>query len=250
MNQRQAELRFWMLEHIYRRSKGSSGRALSSIDLIDGLYFGDENGRQIFKHDPRLSQWEDRDYFVLSKIEAMPALYAVLSKRGFKLPDVLPDFPNRKIPGIDLSCDGHADGICKAVGVAEAIKMERKNNHVFCLAADYELDNGKAWEAIMTAAERRLDRLCLIVDENDPRDEPIQVRFEAFGWRVIKLADAHDFDEIVYGYMKARITQRKPTCIWAPTVKSKGVPFAERKPEYDDVVYSESEMKEIRNILI
>jgi len=28
------------------------------------------------------------------------------------------------------------------------------------------------------------------------------------------------------------------------------VPFAERKPEYDDVVYSDAEMEEIRKILI
>ncbi|MEK7146158.1 MAG: hypothetical protein AAB802_03145 [Patescibacteria group bacterium] len=41
-----------------------------------------------------------------------------------------------------------------------------------------------------------------------------------------------------------------PTCIWAPTLKSKGVPFAERKPEYDDVVYSAEEMQEVRNLLL
>lgn len=250
MTQRQSELRYKTLEHIFKRGKGSSGRAISSLDLLEALYFGEENGRQIFKHDPRVPQWEDRDYFVLSKIEALPALYSVLQMRGFNLPELLPDTPNRKIPGLEVSSEGHAYGICNAVGMAEAIKMDKKNSHIFCLAADYEFDHGSAWEAIMTAAERRLDRLCLIIDENDPRDEPIQERFEAFGWRVIKLADAHDHDDITFAYLKARITQRKPTCIWAPTVKSKGVPFAERKPEYDDAVYSEAEMLEIRNILL
>lgn len=238
------------LEHIYKRGKGHSGRILSAIDLMEGLFFGEENGRQIFKHNPSMPQWEERDLFVLSKLEALPGLYATLEKRGFHLPETLPEFPSRKTPGLEWSANTHASGLCAAVGMAQAIKWDRKNQHVFCLAGDYELDHGKAWEAIMIAAEHRLDRLCLIVDENDPRDEPIQERFEAFGWKVIKLKDAHDHDEIVYGLMRARINQRKPTCIWAPTVKSKGVPFAERKPEYDDEVYSEQEMQEIRNILL
>jgi transketolase len=250
MTERQRELRLFLLEYIYKKGKGSSGRALSSVDLIEALYFGEQNGRQIFRHDARLPQWEERDLFIMSKIEAMPALYAVLNKKGFKLPDVLPETPNRKVPGIELTLEKQGYGICAAVGIAESIKIERKNQYVFCLAADYELDKGEVWEAIMTAAEHRLDRLCLILDENDPRDQLIQERFESFGWKVIKLLDAHDHDEIVYAYMKARITQRKPICIWAPTIKSKGVAFAERKPEYDDVVYSEAEMQEIRNILL
>lgn len=250
MNLSQRELRLLALEHIHRQGKGHSGRILSSIDLLEGLYFGEENGRQIFRHDPKMPQLDDRDIFVLSKLEALPALYAVLQKKGYTLPETLPERPDRRVPGIELTTNIHAYGLCMAVGMAQVIKMDRKNQHVFCLVADYELDHGKAWEAVMMAAEQRLDRLCVIIDENDPRDEPIQERFESFGWKVIKLKDAHDHDEIVYAYMRARITQRKPTCIWAPTVKSKGVPFAQDKPEYDDVVYSEQEMHEVRNILL
>lgn len=250
MNTRQRELRLSALEFIRRFGEGHSGRVLSCIDLMEALYFGREHSRQIFRHDPRKPQWEERDYFVLSKLEALPGLYSVLEKAGFVLPEILPRVPDRRVPGIDVSIKERAYGLCTAVGMAEAIKMERRNQHVFCLVGDYELDYGKAWEAVMTAAERKLDRLCVVVDENGPRDEPIQERFEAFGWKVIKLRDAHDHDEIVYGCMKARLTQRKPTCIWAPTVKSAGVPFAERKPEYDDVVFSDAEIQEIRNILL
>ena len=250
MNTRQRELRLAALDLIRKRGSGHSGRMLSSIDLLEGLYFGKENGRLIFKHNPKIPQAEERDFFVLSKLEALPALYAVLKKDGYPLPDVLPPFPDRKIPGIEVSARTHGLGLCTAVGMAKAIQMDRRNQHVFCLASDYELDHGKTWEAIQFAAEQKLERLCLVVDENDARDMPIQERFEAFGWKVIKLRDAHDHDEIVYGYMKARLTLRKPTCIWAPTVKSAGVPFAQRKPEYDDVVFSDAEYEEIRNILL
>jgi len=223
---------------------------LSSIDLIEGLYFGKENERQIFKHNPKVPQWEERDYFVLSKLEALPALYAVLAKDGYAVPEVLPVFPNRKIPGVEVTTEEHGYGLSVAVGMAQAIKMDRLNQHVFCLMGDYELNHGIAWESVMVAAENKLERLCLIIDENSPQDIPIQERFESFGWKVIKLRDAHDHDEIVYGYMKARLTLRKPTCIWAPTKKSAGVPFAERKAEYDDTIFSAAELQEIRSILI
>lgn len=250
MNQRQRELRLLALHILSKVGEGHSGRVLSALDLMEGLFFGEENGRQIFKHNPKLPQWEERDYFVLSKLEALPALYAVLGMRGYTLPEVLSLFPNRKVPGVEISTEEHGYGLCAAVGMAEALKMERKHEHVFCLVGDYELRHGKTWEAIMVAAERKLDRLCLILDENDPIDVPVAERFESFGWRVIKLLDAHDHDEIVYGLMKARLTLRKPTCIWAPTKKSAGVSFAERKPEYDDVVFSDFELEEIRKILL
>lgn len=250
MNQRQRELRLWALEHLYRRGHGHTGRVLSCIDLMEGLFFGEENGRAIFAHDPAVPQHEGRDLFVLSKLEALPALYAVLDMKGYQLPSRLPELPDRRVPGVEVTAELHAYGLCAAVGMAKAIQMERGRQHVFCLMGDYELERGEAWEAVQTAAEEKLDRLCVVLDEHSPRDLQIAERFEAFGWRVIKLRDAHDHDEIVYGYMRARLTQRKPTLIWARTMKSKGVPFAERKSEYDDVVYSEPEMEEIRNILL
>lgn len=250
MNERQKELRLAALELVRRFGKGHSGRVLSSIDLLEGLFFGEEQGRSILRCDPRLPQWEERDFFVLSKMEALPALYAVLKARGYQLPDRLPERPDRKIPGIEVTTREHGYGFCAALGLARAIQLKRSQQHVFCLMGDYELRQGDTWEAIQIAAENRLDRLCLVVDENDARDLRLQEKFEAFGWKVIKLSNAHNHDDIVFGYMRARITQRKPTCIWAPTIKSAGVPFAQRKPEYDDVVFSDAEMDEIRKILL
>ncbi len=250
MNERQRRLRLRTLEQIRKWGRGHSGRALSSLDLMEALYFGEENGRSIFKHNPLIPQWDERDYFVLSKKEAFPALLAVLEENGYTLPDLLPEQPSRRLPGVDVSISRSGFGIGVAVGLAKAIQVNRSAQHVFCLAGDYELDHGETWEAISAAAEHKLERLCLILDENDPRDVLWQERFESFGWKVIKLRDAHDHDDIVYGYMKARLTLRKPTCIWAPTRKSSGVPFAEFKPEYDDTVFSDSEYEEIRHLLL
>ncbi len=245
MTKRQQQLRLRLLELIRKQGFGHSGRALSAVDLMEALYFGEENGRLIFNHDPSVPQHEDRDFFVLSKQEALPALYAVLEARGYRLPEPLPRFTDRKVPGIELTTSQQAYGIAYAAGLAKSIQADRGRQQVFCLAGDYELRHGMAWEVIMEAAEQRLDSLCLIIDENDPKDLYLQDRFDAFGWKLIKLPDAHDHDEIVFAYMKARVTQRRPVCIWAPTLKSAGVPFAERKPEYDDVVFSDPEMEEL-----
>ncbi len=250
MNERQKALRLKALEIIRSLGKGHSGRVLSAIDLIEGLYFGRENGRNIFYYDADKPQWTERDLFVLSKWEALPALYAVLSYAGYKLPENLSYFPDRKTPGIEVTLNKSAYGICVALGMAKAVQIGRLNRHVFCLAADYEFDFGKAWEVVQVAAQEKLDRLCIILDANRFGDARIQEKFEAFGWRVIKLRDAHDHDEIVYAYMRARLTLRKPTLIWASTKKSAGIPFAERKPEYDDVLFSDTEMEEIKKILI
>ena len=250
MNERQKILRIRSLEHVIRAGRGHSGRILSSLDLLEALYFGEENGRKIFRYDPERPQDPGRDFFVLSKIEALPGLYEVLKEAGFTLPDLLPQLPSRRIPGIEVSSDHAAYGLVYAVGMAESLYYLRSNQHVFCLVGDYELKQGRAWSAIRLAGERRLDRLCVIVDENDPKSANTVARFEAFGWKVIKLIGAHDHDDIVFAYMRARVASRRPTCIVAKTVKSKGVPFAERKPEYDDAIFSDVEMNEIRNILL
>src|SRR3989338_7058650 len=63
MSPRQRELRLAALELISKMGHVHSGRMLSSIDLIEGLYFGKENERQIFKHKPNMPQWEERDFF-------------------------------------------------------------------------------------------------------------------------------------------------------------------------------------------
>ncbi len=250
MNERQKQLRLFALELMAKMERPHSGRVLSAIDLMEAWYFGEDAGKPIFNYNPLVPQWEERDIFVLSKLEALPALYAVLHFAQYTLPAALPELPTRKIPGIEVSAVAHAHGLSASVGLAQAMQMDRQHRHVFCLLGDYELRHGEAWEAIMTAAERKLDRLCLIVDENDPQDLMLQERFEAFGWKVIKLPDAHDHDEIAYAYVRARLSNRKPTVILARSIKSKGVPFAERKPEYDDTVFSEVEMQEIRSLLI
>ena len=54
--------------------------------------------------------------------------------------------------------------------------------------------------------------------------EPLDKKFEAFGWHVIQI-DGHDFAQIEAAYQEAAATKGQPTMILAHTVKGKGVSF-------------------------
>ena len=88
----------------------------------------------------------------------------------------------------------------------------------------------------MFAGHRKLDNLCVIVDNNNlqidgPITEvcspyPIDKKFEAFNFHVINV-DAHDFDALRAAFKEAKETKGMPTCIVAHSVKGKGVSFME-----------------------
>jgi transketolase len=88
----------------------------------------------------------------------------------------------------------------------------------------------------MFAGAKKLDNLCVIVDNNNlqidgPITEvnnpyPIDKKFEAFNFHVINI-DGHDFDQIRAAFREARETKGMPTAIIAKTLKGKGVSFME-----------------------
>ena len=88
----------------------------------------------------------------------------------------------------------------------------------------------------MSAAKYHLDNLCAIVDVNGLQidgatadvmpSEPLDKKFEAFGWNVIK-ADGHDYAALDEAFAAAAACKGKPTVVLAKTVKGKGVSFME-----------------------
>lgn len=91
----------------------------------------------------------------------------------------------------------------------------------------------------MFAGHRKLDNLCVIVDNNGlqidgPVDQvcspyPIDRKFEAFNFHVISVADGNDFDQLKAAFDEARATKGMPTAIVMKTVKGKGVSFMENQ---------------------
>ena len=233
--------RLLALEGIYRAQSGHSGGSFSATDILTYLYFEKMN------IDPANPKMEGRDRFVLSKGHTAPGLYSTLAHRGFfdparltelrKLGSFLQGHPDMKhIPGVDMSTGSLGQGISTAVGMALAAKYQGKENRVYTLLGDGEIQEGQVWEACMAAAHYKLDNLCIVIDNNGLQIDgniadvmspyPIVDKLESFGFHVMAI-DGHDFDQIEAAMNEAKTVKGKPSAIVMKTVKGKDVSFME-----------------------
>ena len=242
--QKQAvEVRKGIVEGVHSAKAGHPGGSLSAADIFTYLYFEEMN------IDPKNPKDENRDRFVLSKGHTAPGLYSALAHRGyFPVEDLLtlrhtgsylqghPDM--KHIPGVDMSSGSLGQGLSAAAGMALAGKLQNKDYRVYALLGDGEIQEGQIWEAAMFSGYRKLDNLCVIVDNNNLQidgaiDEvcspyPIGNKFESFNFHVINI-DGNDFDQIRAAFDEAKATKGMPTAIIAHTVKGKGVSFMENQ---------------------
>ena len=235
------EVRKGIVSSVHSAKAGHPGGSLSAADIFTYLYFEEMN------IDPKDPKKEDRDRFVLSKGHTAPGLYSALANRGyFPVEDLLtlrhtgsylqghPDM--KHIPGVDMSSGSLGQGLSAACGMALAGKMKQQDYRVYALCGDGEIEEGQIWEAAMFAGFRKLDNLCVIVDNNNLQIDgpiyevcspyPIDKKFESFNFHVINI-DGNDFDEIKRAFDEARATKGMPTAIIAHTVKGKGVSYME-----------------------
>ena len=239
------DVRKGIVTAVHSAKAGHPGGSLSSADVFTFLYFEEMN------IDPEHPDKEDRDRFVLSKGHNAPGLYSALANRGFfpvedlttlrKLGSYLQGHPCIHIPGVDMSSGSLGQGISAAAGMALGAKMGGKDYRVYTLLGDGEIEEGQVWEAAMFAGFRKLDNLCVIVDNNNlqidgPIDQvcspyPIDKKFEAFNFYVINV-DAHDFDALRGAFQEARKTKGCPTCIVMHSLKGKGVSFMENSIDW------------------
>ena len=233
--------RMGIIEGVFNAKSGHPGGSLSCVDIVTYLYFNHMN------IDPQNPKMEDRDRFVLSKGHAAPALYSVLSLRGFfpveemktlrKSDSMLQGHPSIKYtPGVDMCTGSLGQGISTACGMALGAKLDGKNFRVYTILGDGEIQEGQVWEAAMFASAKGLDNLVAVVDNNGLQIDgkisevnspyPIAEKFKAFGWNVIEIC-AHSFDEIDAAFNAAAEFKGKPSVIVANSVKGKGVSFME-----------------------
>ena len=245
LQKRANDVRKGIVTAVHSAKAGHPGGSLSSADVFTYLYFEEMN------IDPKDPDKEDRDRFVLSKGHNAPGLYSALANRGFfpvedlktlrKLGSYLQGHPCIHIPGVDMSSGSLGQGISAAVGMALGGKMEGKDFRVYTLLGDGEIQEGQVWEAAMFAGFRKLDNLCVIVDNNGlqidgPVDQvcspyPIDKKFEAFNFHLINV-DAHDFDALRAAFREARDTKGMPACIVMHSLKGKGVSFMEGNADW------------------
>ena len=243
LQKKAVEVRKGILTGVYHAKSGHPGGSLSAADIYTYLYFEEMN------IDPSHPEEPDRDRFVLSKGHTAPGYYSALALRGFfptedlktlrHTGSYLQGHPDRKhIPGVDMSSGSLGQGLSAAAGMALAAKMQGREYRTYCLCGDGELQEGQIWEAAMFAGHRRLDNLCLIVDNNNLQIDgtveeicspyPIDEKFKAFNFYVITI-NGNDFDEIRKAFDEARQHKGQPAAIIASTVKGKGISFMENK---------------------
>ena len=241
------EVRKGIINGVHAAKAGHPGGSLSATEVFTYLYFEEMN------IDPKDPKKADRDRFVLSKGHTAPGLYSALAQRGyFPVEDMLTlrhigshlqGHPCiQHTPGIDASSGSLGQGISIATGMALSAKLSNESYRVYTLLGDGEIEEGQVWEAAMFAGAKKLDNLCVIVDNNglqidgpvaevnDPN--PIPDKFAAFKFHVIEVADGNDFDQLRAAFKEARETKGQPTAIIMHTLKGKGVSYMENSVDW------------------
>ena len=235
------KVRLGILEGVFNAKSGHPGGSLSIADLLTYLYFAKMN---VYPDKP---EEPERDRLVLSKGHTAPALYGVLAEKGFIPKEDIKTFRNvnsylqghpdmNKVPGVDMSTGSLGQGVSAAGGMALAAKLDNKDYRVYSVLGDGELEEGQVWEQAMFAAHYKLDNFTIFVDNNGLQIDgdiskvmnpnPIDKKFEAFGWHVIKVS-AHNFEELMAAVDEAKATKGQPTAIIMKSVKGKNVSFME-----------------------
>lgn len=221
---------------------GHSAGPLGLADIFVALYF------DILKHDPKNSDWEERDIFILSNGHCAPVLYATLAHAGYfdkkelltlrKFGSRLQGHPERtKLPGLENTSGPLGSGLSQAIGMALAMRMNNDNHRwVYVSMGDGEQDEGNVWEAAMLAGKEKLANVIAITDRNNiqidgPTErvmplEDLRAKWEAFGWHVIEV-DGNNVDAFIDACSMARAVENKPVMIIAHTIPGKGVDFME-----------------------
>ncbi|MBP7768717.1 transketolase [Candidatus Woesebacteria bacterium] len=243
-------VRISIISMIATAGSGHPGGALGMTDVITCLFWN------VLRHTPTQPDWADRDYFFLSNGHICPLLYAVLAERGYfpktelaslrKLGSRLQGHPHLgSLPGVENTSGPLGQGLSQAAGLAYALKLDGKSNHVYCATSDGEHQEGQTWEAYLFAAKNKLNNLTVLIDRNNIQIdgftseimplEPFRAKLESFGWQVLEI-DAHNFAEISAAFSQVNSTlsdtEAQPTAIICHTIPGKGVDFMEDKFEW------------------
>lgn len=238
---------FRVREHIIKMATDGGcfiGASLSCADLLVFLYYKYLNISKTNLKDP------DRDYLFLSKGHDVPALYGTLAELGIiekgrlknhlKTNDFIYWHPNTKIPGIEYHSGSLGHLLSVSMGVAKDCKIRKSNNKIVVILGDGELNEGSVWEGLLVASAHKLNNMIVVVDRNrfqaniKTEDlipvEPLEKKFEAFGWRSYR-CNGHSFDELEKTFSKIPFNTDNPSVIIAETVRGKGLPSIESRAD-------------------
>lgn len=234
-------IRLETLKELKHRGFGHVGGCMSIVETLAVLYGG------VMKIDPQNPGWSERDWFVLSKGHAGPALYATLALKGFfpieELKTLnepgtnLPSHCDRnKTPGVDMTTGSLGQGISTAIGIALGNRLDQRDSYTYLVVGDGECNEGQIWEGALFAAHHKLDNLIAFVDYNKQQLDgytkdildlgDMAAKFASFDWHVVEV-DGGSVEQIHDAIRQAKAKKGLPSVIILHTRKGRGCTFAE-----------------------
>jgi transketolase len=235
---------------------------------------------RFLRYNPRNPGWADRDRFVLSCGHASMLLYSLLHLTGYDLSleeiknfrqwgSKTPGHPERgHTPGVETTTGPLGQGLGNAVGmaIAERFLAEHFNrpdhtvvdHRTWVFASDGDLMEGVASEVASLAGHLRLGKLAVVYDDNHITidgdtaltfSEDVGRRFEAYGWRVLKVGDGNDLAAINGAMETARNETARPTLIVLRTVIADPAPTKRNSAEAHGAPLGAEEVRRTKEIM-
>lgn len=234
-----------IIRMVYNCQSGHPGASLGCTEFFVALY------GHIMQHSAKPFQMEGKgeDLFFLSNGHISPVWYSVLARTGYFEPKEMATFrklntrlqghpaTHEGLPGIRVASGSLGQGLSVAIGAALAKRLDGDDRWIFALTGDGELEEGQCWEAIMSAAHHKVDKLIATVDWNGQQiDGPtsevmslgnLPAKWEAFGWEVMVLENGNSMSAVVDALeaAKALSGKGKPVVILMRTEMGYGVDF-------------------------
>lgn len=235
-----------IIQSLVSAGSGHSAGPLGMADVFTALYFN------VLVHNQKNPFWEGRDRFILSNGHICPGLYAAMAQAGYfprtELKTLrhfgtrLQGHPHRSaLPGLETTSGPLGSGLSQAAGMAYALRIDNKKNHVYCLMSDGEQEAGQTWEAAMFTGKNKLSNLTALIDRNNIQIdgtteeimplEPLAEKYRSFNWHVLEI-DGNNIKAVIDACNEAKAITERPTVIIAHNTPGKGVSFMENNYEW------------------
>lgn len=257
------KIRIGLLESIKSRGFGHVGGSMSIADTLAVLYGA------VMRVDPKNPKWPERDKLVCSKGHAGPAVYATLGLMDFfpyedikTLNQPGTNFPSHcdrnKTPGVDMTTGSLGQGTSLATGMALGDRLKGRNNRMYLIVGDGEINEGQPWEAFMFMAAKKLDNIVVFVDWNKRQlDGPVdnisypfdlRKKFEAFGFHAQQVK-GRDIEGILKAVRETEKVKGLPHAIILDSIKGAGIQEVEELPNNHSMVLDDEVIDRWINIL-
>jgi len=261
-------IRTLSIDAVEKANSGHPGMPMGAAPMAYALW------TEFMNHNPKNSEWFNRDRFVLSAGHGSMLLYSLLHLSGYNVTmDDLKQFRQwgSKTPGhpefghtdgVEATTGPLGQGIAMAVGMAMAeshlaAKFNRDSYNVvdhytYSICGDGDLMEGVSHESASLAGHLGLGKLVVLYDSNDISldgdlhrsfSESVEDRFQAYGWEVIRVEEGTDVDSVRKALEQARQSTDKPTLIEVKTVIGHGSPNKSGKSASHGAPLGEDEVK-------